>query len=392
MVARRKKRTRTRVLGCSGALVLGCSGALVLAAGAWMAAPYVAAAAFVIDLSGRDLAVRRWLPARVRAVHTRDVAVETRYGHIAGRVYQPEGRSQGTLIVVPGLHPGGVDEPRLSHLTTRLAATGRTVVSLPLPDLRDLRITPRSTDMIEDAVMWVSRDSALAPDGRVSLIGISFGGGLALVAAGRPGVAGRIDRVVSFGGHGDLPRVIRYVCTGLLPDGTVQPAHDYSAILLLLGALPHLVPADQVAPLERAIRVFLEASMAGGRDAALASARRLEEALPEPARAVMRDVRARDASRIGLRLLPLAETLGGAPALSPERSPAPRVPVFLVHGAVDDVIPHTETPSVAAYLERAGTPRVEWLLTPTISHADATTRLDASSVWALVRFWVRMWE
>ena len=380
--------------------VLACLAAALVTAG-WLAKPYVDGAALVIDLSGHEFAWRRWLPVRVRPVDFQDLSVPTRHGMVTGRLYRPawvQGPTARTVLVIPGLHTGGVDEPRLARLTARLAATGVTVVSLPLPDLRQLRVVPRSTDMIEDAALWLSSQPDLARDGRISLVGISFGGGLTLAAAGRPALAGRVEMVMSFGGHGDLPRVIEYLCTGLLPDGTVQPAHDYGAAILLLAALPHLVPAEQVAPLERAVRVFLDASMVDvaepQRSALLfAEARRLGDALPEPARAIMADVSARDVSRLGPRLRPLAEVVGGDPALSAERSPVTTARVFLLHGTPDTVIPQTETATLAAFYDRSparqGNP-VEWLVTPAISHADATGTMTAADAWALVRFWTRM--
>jgi pimeloyl-ACP methyl ester carboxylesterase len=119
-------------------------------------------------------------------------------------------------------------------------------------------------------------------------------------------------------------------------------------------------------------------------------ARDLGAALPEPARSVMADVSARDATRLGPRLLTLAEQVGGDPAVSPERSPATRAPVFLAHGAADTIIPQTETPSVAAYLDRAPNRRgmkVEWLVTRAVSHADAEERVTPGDVWKLLRFW-----
>jgi dienelactone hydrolase len=366
---------------------------VIAAAGIWLAAPYVAALALVIDLSGRDVPFRRWLPVSVQAVSARVVDVPTRHGNVRARLYTPDRPTGRTFIVIPGVHAGGVEEPRLARLTARLAGSGDTVLSLPLPDLRAFRITERSTDQIEDAVTWMAGDVSLAPRGTVGLIGISFAGGLATVAAGRPSVVDRIDRVVSFGGHGDLPRTIHYLCTGVLPDGTIQPAHDYGGAILLLAALPHLVPAEQVGPLDAGIRMFLDASMADGRDhtdapALFARARALGDTLPEPSRAIMRDVNARDGTRLGPMLLPFAELVGGDPALSPERSPPPRAPVFLIHGAVDNVIPQTETTSLAGHLRGQGHSNVRMLLTPAVSHADPTTGVSASDVWHLLRMWV----
>jgi pimeloyl-ACP methyl ester carboxylesterase len=230
------------------------------------------------------------------------------------------------------------------------------------------------------------------------MVGISFSGGLTLVAAGRPSLGGRIDMVMAFGGHGDLPRVIRYLGTGLLPDGTPQPAHDYGAVIALLAALPHLVPADQVTPLAGAVRTFLDASMIDVTDPAGSArlfddARRLGDALPEPARAIMADVSARDASRLGPRLFALAEVVGGDPALSAERSPITTARVFLLHGTPDTVIPQTETEALVAFYNRTPSRRdnpVEWLVTPAISHADATRTVTAGDAWALVKFWTKL--
>lgn len=374
---------------------------LVLAAGVfWLAAPYVSALALLIDVSDREVSWRRWLPVRVLPVDFEDIAVSTRHGAVTGRLYRPRGGSASsrTVMVVPGLHAAGVEEPRLDRLSTRLAGMGITVLSLPLPDLRRFMVTPQSTDVIEDTARWLADQATITPSGRISLIGVSFGGGLSLVAAGRPSLTGRLDLAASLGGYGDLPRVLRYLSTGLLPDGTPQPAHDYGTVLFLLHALPYLVPAEQVTPLDRAVRVFLDASMVDVAEPSRAAtlfreARDLGAALPEPARSVMADVSARDATRLGPRLLALAEQVGGNPVLSPERSPVTLAPVFLIHGAADTVIPQTETPSLAAFYQAAPVRNgvhTEWLLTPAVSHADAATNVTLGELWKLLRFWKKI--
>jgi dienelactone hydrolase len=374
---------------------------LVVTAGlAWLAAPYVNALALIIDVSGQEVAWRRWLPVQLLAVDHEDLSVPTRHGHVVGRLYRPQDvrASTRTVLVVPGLHAGGVEEPRLDRLAARLAANGTTVLSLPLPELRRFIVTSKSTDVIEDAARWLIEQRALTPSGRIGLIGISFGGGLALVAAGRSSLTGKLDMVVSFGGYGDLPRVLHYVSTGLLPDGTSQPAHDYGTVMFLMNALPHLVPADQVAGLDRAVRKFVDASMIDVAEPARGAelfleAQELGVALPEPARSVMADVSLRDPSRLGPRLQSLAEAVGGDPAVSPERSPATLARVFLAHGTPDTIIPQTEMPSLAAFLDRApgrDGMKTEWLLTPGVSHADASTDVTAGEVWRIVRFWKKI--
>lgn len=369
--------------------------ALVLLVAAWLVAPYVRSAAFILDLAGTGGWARRLMPVRVRPVTARDVQVPTRYGDEAARVYEPAGGSTRGLIVFPGVHAGGIDEPRLVAFSRRLASTGANVLSMPLPDLREFRITPRSTDVIEDATLWLAANRALAPSGRVGLVGVSFAGGLALVAAGRESLAGKVQLVVSLGGHADLPRVMTYLCTGVLPDGTTRTPHPYGIVLILIGALDHLVPAEQVEPLRAAILTFLEASSYDQTDVPKSKelfelARARTAGLPEPARTYMQWVNERNAAALGEKLLPLVETLGGAPALSPDRSRATAAPAFLLHGAGDNVIPSTETPLAAAYLAAHGNASAKWLLTPLLTHATLSEDVAPADAWQLVRFWKEM--
>jgi pimeloyl-ACP methyl ester carboxylesterase len=376
-----------------GATVLGAAVVLVWF-GVWLAAPYVSAAAFLLDLGGSTSWARRVMPARVQDVWTRDLSVPTRYGSIAARLYAPRSPSGRHLIVFPGVHAGGVDEPRLAAFSRRLAGTGITVLSVPLPELRRYRVTPASTDMIEDAIQWFDGDRALAPDGRVDVAGVSFAGGLVLVAAGRPALAGKVRSIVSIGGHADLPRVMTYLCTGHVPGGSVMRPHDYGVIVLVLAAIPRLVPADQVELTRDAVLTFLDASsfenMDRAKSAALfADARRMAAAAPEPARTLLMRVNDRNVAMLGPQLLPYLEELGGAAALSPARSPATRAPVFLIHGQADTVIPSAETPLLADYLRRSGNEQVRWLLTPLLSHADLQPP-HALDAWRLIRFWKDM--
>ena len=47
------------------------------------------------------------------------------------------------------------------------------------------------------------------------MMGISFAGGLVDRRRRAAGAPGRVADVMSLGGHGDLPRTLRYLCTGI---------------------------------------------------------------------------------------------------------------------------------------------------------------------------------
>jgi hypothetical protein len=289
------------------------------------------------------------------------------------------------------VHAGGLDEPRQTRFARLLAATGVTVIVAPLPDLRAFRLTSRSTDQIEDAARWLL-DSRLAPQRTIALAGISFAGGLATVAAGRSSVADRIHLVLSLGGHGDVGRVLRYFATGLLPDGSRQAPHDYSVAMAALAAAPLMVPPDQVAPLDRGIRLYLQAAFdtSDTQEEArrlIAAAREEADRLADPAAAILGAVARRDVSRVGQSLVPAIDELAADPALSPERSAPPLAPVFLVHGAGDTVIPASETLALAAHLRRSGHLKVSALITPLISHVGLHADAGLADYWRLATFW-----
>lgn len=364
----------------------------VLLAGGYAGHDYIEAAAFIVRAAGMQGFVKSAATLEADAVLERDLPVTWRDGELRGREYIPDDVTGRAVLLVPGVHAAGIEEPRLIGFARDIAATGHPVVTLELPDLVRYRLTPRTTDMIEDAARWVSgRWASRVPGNQqsVGMMGISFAGGLSIVAASR--LTGTAAWVLSFGGHGDLPRTLRYLCTGVQPDGGHRAPHDYGVVIILLGVADQVVPVGQVPPLREAILSFLQAShldMVDKPKAAteFARARTLTEALPEPARTYMTWVNTRDVAHLGPALLPYIRALADDPALSPSRSAPPAVPVYLLHGADDNVIPAVESFLLAEDLRRRGA-RVEQLATPLITHAEVDRTPSVLEIWKLVRFW-----
>ena len=361
---------------------------LVLAA--W-AMPIVKTTAFVLELAGRTDGPRAWVPVTARPVSTNDVAVPTRYGPVPARIYTPHG-SAPTVVLFPGIHGGGVDEPRFARLSSRLAATGVRVIAVPLPDLRQFRVTSRSTDMIEDVTAWAAGDREAVPGRRVGLVGVSFAGGLALVASGRASLQQHLSAVVSIGGHGDIRRTLQYLTDGQLPDGSRRPPHDYGLAVAALAAAPHLLQPPVQRAFADALRTYLEASLDASPEQATFQRLRTEARaaalqLPDAERRVLLAITDRDVAAAGPWVQPAIPALAADRGLSPEASPATMAPVFLLHGVDDNVIPSTETGLVARYLRAQGNRRVTALLTPFVSHADLTTAFTWGDAWRFVGFW-----
>lgn len=352
---------------------------------------YVRGAAFVVRAAGMQGVARTAADWEAQPVTESAITIPSRAGALPARRYLPRGSAGRAFLLVPGVHASGVDEPRLVGFARDLASMGHPVITVGPPDLARYSISPQVTDAIEDSALWLSKQPELSPDGRVGMMGISFAGGLSIVAAGRPSLNGHVAAVLSLGGHGDLPRTLQYLCTGVEPDGSKRPPHDYGVVIILLGVVDHVVPAEQTPALRNALLTFLEASRLDLVDKAQSAAefehaRRLAADLPEPSRTLMQYVNDRDVVHLGPILLPYVAELGGDPALSPGIAPLPSAPVFLLHGTGDNVIPAAETTALSRTLaERGG--EVRALVTPLITHAEVDRAATARDAWALVGFW-----
>jgi hypothetical protein len=373
--------------------------ALVIVGGAmYVGAPYVRAAALVVrgaDLGGNAGSLAE---AEARTVtKSANHMVPTRNGEVAARFYVPDGDVDRSVLLIPGIHSMGIEEPRLTALAADLAGSGVRVMTMALPDLQAYRITPQATNVIEDAVAWMAKRPDLAPDGKVGIVGISFAGGLSISAAGRESIRDKVAFLVSFGGHGDLPRVMRYIATGKAAEvpglHASPPPHDYAVSVVLYGLADRgVVPAGQVDQLRDGIRTFLLASQLtlvsmDQANATFARAREMAKAMPEPAQTFMGYVNDRAVGKLGPALVPFLNQLGADdPALSPQRATPPLAPIYLLHGVGDTVIPTAETVVLGNAL-RSRNANVTVLLSNLITHAEVNKAAAASELWKLIAFW-----
>ena len=393
---------------------------VALIAAAVASSPFLHGLSFVIRAADLHGAARRAADLDAQRTSERELTIATTRGPLHGRLYEPSNDVHRTALLTSGLHPAGINEPRLVALARQLSASGVAVLTPDSAELSNFEITPAITDQIESAAVWLAGNGRA--DHRVALIGISFSGGLSVVAAGRPSLRDHVAYVLSFGGHDDLPRVLRYLCTGLEPappdvgghldarrpsqsatgaaaaggqggPGEALPyraPHDYGVAVILLGVADRMVPADQVAPLKAAVRRFLWASHLDRVDKAqadreFAALRTLARAMPEPSATLLGYVNDRDVAHLGSRLLPAIGFYGGEAALSPSKSPTPAAPVFLLHGIDDNVIPAVESEYLADDLRGHAPARL--LLSGLISHAEADQPVHAEDVMKLASFW-----
>ena len=371
---------------------------MLVAIAAYSSIPYVKAAGLIVRAANLGGRAEAFADRQARRVSVQPAqTIPTRHGDVPVQFYEPSGAVSRTVLMMPGIHSFGIEEPRLKALAHDLAGAGVRVMVMALPDLTRYRITPGATDAIEDAVLWLAGQERYAADGKIGIVGISFAGGLSIASAGRAAIRDKLAFVVSFGGHGDLPRVMRYLATGIapsVPGVTTHPPHDYGVAVILYGLADRgIVPAEQVQPLRDGIATFLLASQMTLVDmdkanAGFKHAIGMAQALPEPARTYLTYVNERNVAKLGPALLPYLAALGAdAPPLSPERAELPpAAPIYLLHGHEDNVIPAAESVVLGDYLRSKGVD-VTVLLSALITHAEVDRGAAAAETWKLVRFW-----
>jgi pimeloyl-ACP methyl ester carboxylesterase len=227
----------------------------------------------------------------------------------------------------------------------------------------------------------VKRLSRLCRGERVGLLGFSFGGGLSLLAAEDPSVSAHLAYVASVGGHYDLARVLSFLLTDRVetPRGiVVRKAHEYGLVILVYDHLGKFVPEEDRALMTAAVKAWLTEDR---RTAWALASRRTTEAAERLFIDLATQHFASFRERLGTMLADEAPTLR---ALSPEGKLARiPVPVYLLHGAGDSVIPPEET--VWADRELGASPHIT-LVTPLIEHVEVNGKPTLRDQYALVRF------
>lgn len=352
---------------------------LVVPSGYLWLNPYLDAASVLLRVS--DPQRNDWLTRHdTNLITVSDTQIQTPAGPVRGRLYVPTGVSNPPAIVVlHGIHHLGIDEPRLVNFSRALSMHGVLVLTPELADLADYHVETGSIDVIGSA----ARDlKARTGANSVAVLGLSFSGSLALVAAAEPRYEYDISVVVSIGGYDSLPRVLRFFASNTIPkpNGVAvhMQAHEYG-ILVVAYAHPEDFFSPQDEPLAReAIRQQLYENGT--------QAQSLAQRLSPVGRARMEELLSHKDDGLSADLLrSLDKHEAEAEAVSPAGKLAQfRADVFLAHGEGDNVIPPTEL----LWLKRdvPADKLKEALISPVISHVELGGHPSFADEWRLVHF------
>ncbi|HVM35785.1 MAG TPA: alpha/beta hydrolase [Actinomycetota bacterium] len=177
-------------------------------------------------------------------------------GGVSGDMYFP-GKPAPPIVLVPGAAPKGPDDARVVRLAFSLARAGRSVF---VPELALARRDFVTSDI--DAIVTATRalDGDQRTSGRAVLLGFSYGGSFALLAAADPRLEDRLELVATFGAYFDLVGVAQAVTTGSSLVGNREfewDAHP-DATKVFREVIVSLAPDEVRQPLRRALEGDVE--------------------------------------------------------------------------------------------------------------------------------------
>ena len=297
----------------------------------------------------------------------KEATIHRRFGaqNIKALSYRPaKSSAKSALILVPGISELGCYHPRLITLSKILAGAGIFVVT---PDIREFRSFEITAEPVGQILFWLRETSALEGGEKIQktgLAGISFSATLAMIAAAKPEVRDNIGFFVGIGAYSDLGRCTQgwFATDPSIVPNNYYPTRFYAKWIVMRAALDMLDSEKD--------RLFLR----GVIDSLL-----LQKPVPSPppdltpegARwynlAIMQE------NRTDAELVEEIEqhlTLRIYPQLDPSDAVINlRCPVFLIHGAYDDLVPPEESMELHRRISRS-----YLLVSPFLTHTHPTDR------------------
>jgi pimeloyl-ACP methyl ester carboxylesterase len=305
--------------------------------------------------------------------------VTTPTGKIRARLYIPVGVANPPgMVIVHGVHHLGIEEPRLVRFARAMAACGIRVLTPELAALADYQLDLNSVALIGYATRSLSTELGQ----KVGVLGLSFAGGLCLLAAADQQYERYIRFVISVGAHDDLERVSGFLISNTIsgPDGATlrMAAHEYGPLVLIYSHAQDFFPPADLPVAHNALRLLLWEKVD--------ESKKETELLSGPSRQKMELLYKHEPEALdGEMKQAIARHQAEMSPVSPHgHLGSLHVPVLLLHGAADNVIP----PSELLWLQEDVPHRylVNALISPAISHVSMEGEPSFTDKFHLVHF------
>ena len=271
--------------------------------------------------------------------------------------------SSTTLIIISGLHPNGIYDPRFVAFAKSCTEQGFQVVAPDVADFRKFRIAPETFKTILSVADELPDHLDPATRKRMGVLGISYGAGPAFLIAAKH----KMNFVVSIGGYYNLLHTIEYSFSGIHGSDQRNP-HEWGRLIFALTHMEELTDGPDAEILRRSLelRLQLKEQEAESLEIELSAAGQsllqgILKGLTQEQTQLFRDV-AKKLSKEAAEISP--QTFLG----TIDR----RTVLYLLHGVSDDSIPYEESIELQQAAEKAGL-KSHLLITEGLTHVDVTS-------------------
>jgi dienelactone hydrolase len=320
----------------------------------------------------------------VHPVDVRDITFNFRGDQIPAHVYMPRGIGFAPgIVIVHGMHRMGMDGPRMVSFARAFASSGFFVMTPQVPGIADYRVERESAELIGAAATNFAQQLNVT---KVGVLAISFSGGLSLLAASDPQLSKSIAWVASVGGYYDLAHVLRLFATGeaVRPDGSIEhmQPHEYGPLIVVYDEPQDFFVPEDVQAAHDALKLLLAEQ---GK-----ASEKLTEAMTPADQQIMQRIYHKQRETFAPAILAEVDKRHEQLAFA---SPAGhlqtlRVPILLLHGSDDAIIPPTEI----LWLQRDIPKKYlrDALLSPAIGHVDLGVKIKLRDRLALIHWMALM--
>ena len=292
-------------------------------------------------------------------------------------------QSLGGAVLVLGVNNLGRDHPAVRRVAGALARSGVAVLVPDSAALLEGRLDAGEIDGVVRSFQALARRPEVDPE-RLSLVGFSAGGTLALLAAADPRIAGRVQYVNAFGAFADARSYVASLAARAYRlDGREV---RWTPTRLALEGFPRLVLGHVRDPLQRQLLTAAVQPLATGGRLTLDS--RLAARLDPDARAIYRLLAARNLAEADRAVAALpARVRALLDDLSPVRGlGGVKAKVHLMHELDDNLVPFVESRKLATALSSQGllVRHTEFRLFSHVQPDDVDAAAAAPELWKLL--------
>lgn len=296
---------------------------------------------------------------------------------VAVRYTRSSLKMRPTFILNIGISSYSDNHVVLNHLAKAIAMLGYHVLIPGFYEMKDCWLRKESVENIGQAVCAISNLSYVDSK-HIAVVGVSFSGGMSIIAATTPNVHKNTKLLVAFGTYADIQSALRFSFTGRFKvNGKVKKIvpNPWGRIVFLHNFLENIRKTLNA----EKIRKVLGNLIKDREDWAFSDIRHLDPSDRAIVLSAYRDY-GRKSKEWLEQLTPKIREL--SESLSPVNVRGDlKIPIFLIHGIHDDMIDYGQSVQLSRSLNSSG--GVYLHLSDLLHHKDATSFLFNPGKWII---------